>query len=73
MHLIRPVSPKSPVASGSAFDSVEESEEEDNLTDASKLDPAYLDSNGTAVSFHCIHEVIISVLDDRSAYCSTLL
>ncbi|GAB2296879.1 hypothetical protein Dimus_030980 [Dionaea muscipula] len=35
-HVIRPTSPKSPVAS--AFESVEGSDDEDNLTDNSKLD-----------------------------------
>lgn len=49
-HLIRPTSPKSPVASASAFESVEGSDDEDNLTDAAKLDTTYLHTNGNAVS-----------------------
>eukprot|EP00257_Ricinus_communis_P022823 XP_015582669.1 AMP deaminase [Ricinus communis] len=47
-NLIRPTSPKSPVASASAFESMEGSDEEDNLTDNSKLDTAYLHTNGNA-------------------------
>ncbi|PON92199.1 AMP deaminase [Trema orientale] len=46
--LLRPTSPKSPVASASAFESVEGSDEEDNLTDNSKLDTTYLHTNGNA-------------------------
>lgn len=49
-HLIRPTSPKSPVASASAFESVEGSDDEDNMTDATKLDATYLHTNGGAVS-----------------------
>ncbi|KAH9736635.1 AMP deaminase [Citrus sinensis] len=45
-NLIRPTSPKSPVAS--AFESVEGSDEEDNMTDSSKLDTTYLLTNGNA-------------------------
>ncbi|BAT97412.1 AMP deaminase [Vigna umbellata] len=44
--LLRPTSPKSPVASASAFESVEESDDEDNMTDKDKLDTAYLHTNG---------------------------
>ncbi|GLT89407.1 hypothetical protein SLE2022_073880 [Rubroshorea leprosula] len=46
--LIHPTSPKSPVASASAFESREESDEEDNITDNSKLDSSYLHVNGNA-------------------------
>lgn len=46
--LMRPTSPKSPVAS--AFESVEGSDDEDDFTDNSKLDTTYLHSNGNAVS-----------------------
>ncbi|KAL6336496.1 hypothetical protein AAG906_022437 [Vitis piasezkii] len=46
-HIIRPTSPKSPVASASAFESVEGSDDEDNLPDNSKLDTTYLHANGT--------------------------
>ncbi|XP_019052864.1 PREDICTED: AMP deaminase [Nelumbo nucifera] len=45
-HIIRPTSPKSPVASASAFESVEGSDEEDNLTDTAKLDTTYFHANG---------------------------
>ncbi|KAL5720997.1 AMP deaminase [Ranunculus cassubicifolius] len=45
-RMMRPPSPKSPVASASAFESVEGSDEEDNLTDNSKLDNGYLLANG---------------------------
>jgi hypothetical protein len=48
---IRPTSPKSPGASASAFDSVEGSDDEDNMTGNSKLDTTYLHINGNAVSF----------------------
>lgn len=48
-HIMRPPSPKSPVASASAFESVEGSDEEDNLTDNPKLDNGYLHANGTVV------------------------
>ncbi|XVF55071.1 hypothetical protein PTKIN_Ptkin06aG0007200 [Pterospermum kingtungense] len=46
--LIRPTSPKSPVASASAFESVEGSDDEDNMTDNSKIDTTYLHTNGNA-------------------------
>ncbi|CAO2820128.1 unnamed protein product [Amaranthus hypochondriacus] len=44
--LMRPTSPKSPVAS--VFESVEASDDEEDFTDNSKLDPTYLDTNGDA-------------------------
>ncbi|XP_027069681.1 AMP deaminase isoform X3 [Coffea arabica] len=47
-HLIRPTSPKSPVASVSAFESVEGSDDEDNMTDSAGLNDAYLHANGNA-------------------------
>lgn len=46
---LRPTSPKSPVASASAFESVEGSDEEDNMTENTKLDAAYLHTNGNVV------------------------
>ncbi|XP_021289737.1 AMP deaminase [Herrania umbratica] len=46
--LIRPTSPKSPVASASAFESIEGSDDEDNMTDNSKIDTTYLHTNGNA-------------------------
>ncbi|XP_009616272.1 AMP deaminase [Nicotiana tabacum] len=45
-HSLRPTSPKSPVASASAFESIEGSDEEDNMTDNAKLDTSYLHTNG---------------------------
>lgn len=51
--LLRPTSPKSPVASASAFESVEGSDDEDNMTDKVKLDTTYLHANGTVVSVLC--------------------
>ncbi|KAL6528600.1 hypothetical protein OROMI_029245 [Orobanche minor] len=48
LYLVRPTSPKSPVASGSAFESVEGSDDEDNMTDTAKLDTTYLHANGNA-------------------------
>ncbi|KAM3382240.1 AMP deaminase [Capsicum galapagoense] len=47
-HSLRPTSPKSPVASASAFESIEGSDEEDTITDTAKLDTAYLHTNGDA-------------------------
>ncbi|XP_049408192.1 AMP deaminase [Solanum stenotomum] len=47
-HSLRPTSPKSPVASASAFESIEGSDEEDNITGTTKLDTAYLHTNGNA-------------------------
>ncbi|KAL2926714.1 AMP deaminase [Bienertia sinuspersici] len=44
--LIRPTSPRSPVAS--AFESVEGSDDEDTFADNSKMDATYLHSNGNA-------------------------
>lgn len=49
-HHTRPISPKSPVASVSAFESIEGSDDEDNLTDAAKLDTTYVHTNGNEVS-----------------------
>lgn len=46
--LVRPTSPKSPVASASAFESVDGSEDEDNMTDNARLDTTYLHTNGNA-------------------------
>ncbi|CAK8541968.1 unnamed protein product [Lathyrus sativus] len=43
--ITRPISPKSPVASASAFDSVEESDDDD-IADHTKLDTTYLHTNG---------------------------
>ncbi|RWW14933.1 hypothetical protein BHE74_00012396 [Ensete ventricosum] len=45
-HGIRPTSPKSPVASASAFGSREGSDEDDNLPNDSGLDNTYLQTNG---------------------------
>ncbi|XP_030449922.2 AMP deaminase [Syzygium oleosum] len=46
--LIRPTSPKSPVASASAFESLEGSDDEDNMTDNANLETTYLHTNGNA-------------------------
>ncbi|XWS55515.1 hypothetical protein CRYUN_Cryun09bG0006700 [Craigia yunnanensis] len=46
--LIQPTSPKSPVASASAFESIEGLDEEDNMTDNSKIDTTYLHTNRNA-------------------------
>lgn len=45
----RPTSPKSPVASASAFESIEGSDDEDNMVDDAKLN-LYIHTNGNAVS-----------------------
>ncbi|KAJ4772712.1 AMP deaminase [Rhynchospora pubera] len=47
-HLIRPTSPKSPVASASAYGSLEGSDEDDVIHSDPKLDTIYLHSNGNA-------------------------
>lgn len=47
-HLMRPTSPKSP--SASAFESIEGSDDEDNMTENSKVDSTYLYTNGDSVS-----------------------
>lgn len=43
---VRPISPKSPVASASAFESMGESDDDDNMTDSAGLDASYLQANG---------------------------
>ncbi|XP_073149783.1 AMP deaminase-like [Henckelia pumila] len=48
-HLIRPTSPKSPAVSAAAFESVEGSDDEDNMNDNSKLDMSYIHTNGNAI------------------------
>lgn len=50
-HLPRPTSPKSPIASASALESGEGSEEDADMTDNADLDTTYLHTNGNAVSF----------------------
>jgi hypothetical protein len=54
--LLRSTSPKSPVASASAFESVEGSDDEDNMTDNAKLDATYLHTNGNAVGLLCTYK-----------------
>lgn len=49
-HLLRSISPKSPVANASAFESVELSDGEDNDTDGVKLEHTYLHTAGNVVS-----------------------
>ncbi|KAK4386109.1 Peptidyl-prolyl cis-trans isomerase FKBP16-3, chloroplastic [Sesamum angolense] len=49
-HLIRLTSPKSPIACGSAFESLGGLDDEDNVTDVAKLDTTYLLTNENAVS-----------------------
>lgn len=49
-RVARPTSPKSPVLSGSAFESIEGSEEDENVPNDSKLDNTYLHMNGNLVS-----------------------
>ncbi|XVE76574.1 hypothetical protein DITRI_Ditri12bG0184300 [Diplodiscus trichospermus] len=46
--LIRPISPKSPGANASAFESIEGSDDEDNMTDNSKIDTTFMHANGNA-------------------------
>ncbi|KAL4557918.1 hypothetical protein LXL04_036112 [Taraxacum kok-saghyz] len=45
-HILRPTSPKSPVASASAFESVEGSDEDADINESINLDPTYLHTNG---------------------------
>ncbi|KAI3525738.1 hypothetical protein L1887_04778 [Cichorium endivia] len=47
-HLQRPTSPKSPIASASALESGEGSEEDADMTDTADLDSTYLHTNGNA-------------------------
>lgn len=54
-HFIKPTSPKSPVASASAFESLEGSDEEDSLAIDAKLDTSYLHANGNFVSSFLIY------------------
>ena len=50
-NILRPISPKSPVASASAFESVEGSDDDDDIAaDNDKLDTTYLHTNGNVVS-----------------------
>lgn len=49
-NILRPTSPKSPVASASAFESVEGSDDEDIISESANLDTTYLHSNGDVVS-----------------------
>ena len=58
-HLIRPTSPKSP--SASAFESIEGSDDEDNMTDNSKVDSTYLYTNGDAVSCLCSADFLLKI------------
>ncbi|KAK9073079.1 hypothetical protein SSX86_007401 [Deinandra increscens subsp. villosa] len=46
--ILRPTSPKSPVASASAFESAEGSDEDADVTDNVNLDSTYLHTNGNA-------------------------
>lgn len=48
-HVIRPMSPRSPTAS--VFESMEGSDEEDNMTDSCIVDSPYLYTNEDTVRF----------------------
>ncbi|XP_010937877.3 probable AMP deaminase isoform X2 [Elaeis guineensis] len=63
---IRPASPRSPVASASAFEGVEGSDEEDNLCSGSKLDNTYLHTDGHIGPEHksIYHPVPIQITDN---------
>lgn len=52
-HVIRPMSPRSPTAS--VFESMEGSDEEDNMTDSCIVDSTYLYTNEDSVRFIIIH------------------
>lgn len=54
-HGLRPTSPKSPVASASAFGSQDGSDEDDNLPNVSSLDNTFLETNGDIVSFFFVY------------------
>ncbi|KAL0302840.1 UNVERIFIED_CONTAM: hypothetical protein Sangu_3075100, partial [Sesamum angustifolium] len=56
-HPIRPCSPKSPIACGSAFESLGGSDGEDNGTDVAKLDSTYLLTKGNV-----LHEIICFIM-----------
>lgn len=51
--IVRPTTPKSPVPSVSAFERIEDSDEEEDLVPDAKNDAAYLASNGAVVSLRC--------------------
>jgi hypothetical protein len=48
--IVRPTTPKSPVPIVSAFERIEDSDEEEDLVPDAKNDAAYLASNGAVVS-----------------------
>jgi hypothetical protein len=62
-HLVRPSSPKSPVASASAsaYGSLEGSDEDDGMQDDPKLNPIYMHSNGNIVSQSVMVKVEFSI------------
>jgi AMP deaminase len=61
VHLVRPTSPKSPVASESAYGSLEGTDEDDGMQDDPKLNPIYMHSNGNTVSQSVMVKVWFSI------------
>lgn len=52
--IVRPTTPKSPVPTVSAFERIEDSDEEEDLVPYSKNDADYLATNGAIVSLRCL-------------------
>jgi hypothetical protein len=52
--IVRPTTPKSPVPTVSAFDSIEDSDDGEDIVPDAKNDAAYLSSNGAIVSPSCV-------------------
>jgi hypothetical protein len=52
--IVRPTTPKSPVPTVSAFDSIEDSDDEEDIVPHANNDAAYLSSNGAIVSPSCV-------------------
>jgi hypothetical protein len=52
--IVRPTTPKSPVPTVSAFERIEDSDDEEDLVPDAKNDAAYLTTNGAIVSLRCL-------------------
>ncbi|KAK7251102.1 hypothetical protein RIF29_34014 [Crotalaria pallida] len=59
--ILRPISPKSPVASASAFESVEGSDDDEDVADNSQLDTTFLHTNGDVVSLWWLANMTLEI------------
>nr|CAD1841916.1 unnamed protein product [Ananas comosus var. bracteatus] len=66
-RVARPTSPKSPVLSGSAFESIEGSEEDENAPNDSKLDNTYLHMNGNLEPKCVSQELHENIIEDGNS------